>query len=78
MVKVIKDTKHIYKGFEVIGTSYNSVGGWVLGGRHYVEGGVKRNYNIKKKGVFVINPSMIFSKLKYAKEYIDEYLINKD
>lgn len=74
-MKLIKDTAHSYKGFEIIGTTYNSSGGWVLGGRHYVEGGLKRNYNIKKDGCFMINPSVILETLKYTKEYIDEYLL---
>jgi hypothetical protein len=74
-MRLIKDTSHTYKGFEIIGTTYNSQGGWVLGGRHYVEGGIKRNYNIKKDGRFVIHPSAIFETLKFTKQYIDEYLI---
>lgn len=73
-----KDTRHIYKGYEIIGTHFFSSGGYVLGGRHFVDGGVKRNYNIKKDGKFRINPNTIFATLKDTKEYIDEFLIPKD
>ena len=72
-----KDTKHNYRGFEIIGTAYESEGGYVLGGRHYVEGGFKRNYNIKFNGKFVYNPNNIIELLRYAKETIDEYLLKQ-
>lgn len=73
----LKATKHNYKGFEIIGTSYVSSGGYVLGGRHFVEGGIKRNYNIKKDGKFIFNPHNIIETLKFAKEEIDDYLKRK-
>lgn len=72
----MKETKHHYKGFDIIGTHYISEGGYVLGGRHFVEVGFKRNYNIMKNGKYVINPNYIFERLKDAKEEIDEYLEN--
>lgn len=75
----MKETLHKYKGYEIIGTTYTSCGGYVLGGRHFVEGGVKRNYNIKKDGRFVINPKCIFEKLTHAKDEIDRLIkINLD
>ena len=77
-LRTFKETKHNYKGYEIIGTTYLSSGGWVLGGRHYVEGGTKRNYNIKKDGKFRVGPGNIFEKLSYAKEFIDEQLIPRD
>lgn len=73
-----KETTHSYKGYEIVGTHYLSEGGWVLGGRHYAEGGLKRNYNIKKDGKLKVNPNNIFEKLKHAKEFIDEHLIPKE
>lgn len=76
--KTPKETKHNYKGYEIIGTHYISSGGWVLGGRHYAEGGIKRNYNIKKGGKFRVHPNEIFEKLSDAKWFIDEILIPKD
>lgn len=77
-MKTSKETKHIYKGFEIIGTHYISCGGYVLGGRYFVEGGLKRNYNIKKDGKFIVNPYCLFEKLSHAKEYIDNYIIRKN
>ena len=73
----MKNTFHKYKGYDIIGSTRNTIGGWVLGGRHYIEGGVKRNYNIKKDGKFVANPNDIFEQLKHAKAYVD-YLIEKE
>ena len=73
--KTPKQTLHTYKGYEIIGTYYLSSGSIVLGGRHYVEGGLKRNYNIKKDGKFKVNPNDIFEKLSHVKEFIDEHLI---
>lgn len=73
-----KETKHSYKDYEIIGTHYESSGGWVLGGRYYKEGGTKRNYNIRKDGKLVVHPSTIFEKLSHAKEFIDDVLIPKN
>jgi hypothetical protein len=70
----MKNTNHTYKGYQILGRTRITQGGWVLGGRHYVEGGVKRNYQIKKDGKFVVNPNDIFEQLKHAKEYIDEVI----
>jgi len=70
----MKDTHHKYKGYDILGSTRITQGGWVLGGRHYVEGGIKRNYQIKKDGKFVVNPNDIFEKLNHAKEYIDEII----
>jgi len=72
----MKETKHAYKGYDIIGTTYVSEGSYVLYGRYFKEGGVKRNYNIKKNGKYVFNPYNIIEKLSYAKEMIDE-LLNK-
>lgn len=76
-IRDIKETKHNYKGYEIIGSSRLTEGGWVLGGRHYIEGGLKRNYNIKKDGKFRISPNEIFETLKETKEFIDNHLISK-
>ena len=65
---------HKYKGFEIVKSSYVSSGGYVLGGRHFIEGGVKTNYNIKYNGKYVIHKDVIFDKLKYAKDEIDRLL----
>lgn len=73
----MKNTIHKYKGYEILGSTRIIQGGWVLGGRHYIEGGIKRNYQIKKEGKHVVNPNDIFEQLKHAKEYID-YLIDKN
>lgn len=72
--KVIKDTSHKYKGFEIIGTTYQSCGGWVLGGRHYVDGTLKRNYNLKKDGKYILNPNSIYEKLSEMKEEVDRLI----
>lgn len=73
----MKETKHSYRGYEIIGTTFVSDGGYVLYGRHFVEGGLKRNYNIKKNGKYVYHPDTIFEKLKHAKEEIDD-IINRN
>ena len=72
----MKDTTHFYKGYEIIGTFYISSGGWVLGGRHFINGGVKRNYNIKKDGRYIFHTDQIIEKLNYAKEEIDRLINN--
>ncbi len=74
----IKETKHTYKGFVIIGTTRLTEGGYVLGGRHFVEGGIKRNYNIKKNDRYVFNPNEIIETLKFAKEEIDDYIKRKE
>ena len=73
----LKETKHNYKGYEIIGTSRISLGGYVLGGRHFIEGGIKRNYNVKKDGKFIFSPNDIIETLKSAKQEVDEYLTRK-
>lgn len=73
----MKETKHNYRGYEIIGTVYQSSGGYVLGGRHFVEGGLKRNYNIKKDDRYVINPNVIFERLKDAKQEVDRLIEHK-
>ena len=75
--KTPKNTEHTYKGFTIKGTHYLSSGGEVLGGRHFVEGGLKRNYNILKNGKLVINPHCIIETLKDAKLEVDEYIERK-
>jgi len=73
-----KKTEHKYKGFLIKGDQYNTSGGYVLGGRYYVEGGIARNYHILKDGKFVFNPNNIIEKLQDAKEMIDDYLKRKN
>jgi 8-oxo-dGTP pyrophosphatase MutT (NUDIX family) len=70
----IKNTSHNYKGYVISGVSYATSGGWVLGGRHFREGGVKRTYRISKDGHFKIHPSLLIHSLKDAKDMIDEIL----
>ena len=74
---MIKDTKHHYRGYDILGTTYQTSGGYVLGGRHFVEGGVARNYNITKDGKYVINPNTIYEKLYHAKEEVDRLINSK-
>lgn len=69
-----KKTTHKYKGFVIHGTQYNSCGGYVLAGRHFVEGGIKRNYTMTKDGRYIFNPNQITERLKDAKEQIDDYI----
>ena len=73
-MKLIKDTKLLYRGYEIYGGTYISSGNWVLGGRHFKEGGLKRTYRIQKDGVFSIHPSCLITTLGYAKEMIDELI----
>lgn len=69
----MKDTIHHYKGYEIIGTYYETTPKPVLGGRYWTEGGTcKRNYNIKKDNKFVVNPNTIFERLTHVKEFINE------
>lgn len=69
----LKKTIHHYKGFEIHGTQRRTSGGYVLGGRHFVEGGIARTYVITKDGKYIFN-SCVIEKLKYAKEEIDQYI----
>lgn len=71
---MLRDSKHTYRGFTILGRTFRSTGGYVLGGRHFVEGGEKRTYKIVKDGYYVINPSCIISTLKDAKIEVDEYI----
>lgn len=73
-----KKTTHTYKGFVIHGGQVRSSGGYVLGGRYFIEGGIKRNYSITIDGKHIFSPGTIISKLKDAKEEIDEYLIRKN
>lgn len=68
-----KKTLHHYKGFTIHGDQYNTEGGWVLGQRYYIDGGIKRNYIIKKDGKPIFK-FCIIETLKYAKQEIDEYI----
>jgi len=70
----MNETKHIYKGYEIIGTFYESEGTEIFHSGYYRESTIKRNYNIKKDGRYVINPYCIIEKLKYAKEMIEELI----
>jgi len=72
----LKATKHNYKGFTIIGTQYRTSGGYVLGGRHFVEGGIARNYNVLKDGKYIFSPNDLLTTLKDAKEEIDRYIEN--
>ena len=61
-----KHTMHHYKGYDILGT-------------HYTEtrsGANKRTYNIQKGGKYVVTPELILERLKDAKEYVDEELVN--
>lgn len=75
-IRDFKKTEHKYKGFEIKGRQVRTQGGWVLGGRHFVEGGSKRNYLIVKDGMQYYKGCLI-STLKDAKEIVDE-LLNKN
>lgn len=70
----LKETKHNYKDFVIVGSQRSTSGGYVLGGRHYVEGGITRNYHVIKDGKYFFNPNNIIERLKDAKEQIDDYL----
>jgi len=74
---MLKETVHKYKGFEIIGTFYHSSGGYVLGNRCFKEGGLKRNYNIKKDGKYILDPYTIIEKLSHAKEEVDRIIAKK-
>ncbi|MEX0596382.1 MAG: hypothetical protein WD512_07760 [Candidatus Paceibacterota bacterium] len=70
-----KQTKHHYRGYDILGTYYETESRRMLGGRYWSEGGAKRrNYNIQKDGNYVLNPWVIIDKLKYAKEVVDELI----
>lgn len=68
-----KKTEHLYKGYRLLGRQYRTHGGYVLGGRHFIEGGTKRNYLIVKGGMQYCK-GCIFERLKDAKRFIDEHL----
>jgi hypothetical protein len=75
----MKDTIHHYKGYDIIGTTYLTYPRNVRAGNSYrwVDSTVKRNYNIKKNGKYVINPNLILETLKYAKWHIDNVIEKK-
>lgn len=73
----IKETKHEYRGYTIIGSTIRTQGGYVLGGRHFKEGGLKRNYNIMKDGRYIFSKNEIIERLKHAKEEIDDYIQRK-
>ena len=73
----LKKTTHNYRGFTIHGTQYKTCGGYVLGGRHFVEGGIARNYNVKKDGRYIFNPNDLLTTLKFTKEEIDRYITSK-
>lgn len=74
----LKKTTHNYKGFVIQGTQRRTEGGYVLGGRHFVEGGITRQYTVKKDGKYIWNPNDIFGKLTHVKEEIDDYIKRKN
>lgn len=70
----MKETKHTYRGFDIIWSSYEKQGSQIFYTGYYRPNTIQRNYNIKKDGKFVINPSCIFERLKDAKEEIDRII----
>lgn len=72
-MRVFKDTEHKYKEFTIKGRQIRTQGGYVLGGRHFVEGGFKRNYIIVKDNLRYY-PSSIIGTLKDAKEIVDSII----
>jgi hypothetical protein len=68
-----KKTEHPYKGFKIMGGQVSTQGGYVLGGRHFVEGGFQRNYRIIKDNRQYYC-GCIISRLKDAKEIVDDLL----
>jgi hypothetical protein len=75
-MRIIKSTEHSYRGFRLLGRYTTTSGGWVLGGRHYREGGITRNYWIVKDGIRYF-PGSLISTLKDAKELVDD-IINRE
>jgi hypothetical protein len=72
-MKIIKPTEHHYRGFQIKGRETTTRGGYILGGRYFVEGGVTRNYLIVKDGMRYYKGCLI-SRLKDAKEIIDSII----
>lgn len=70
----LPETTHHYKGFVIKGGECTSKGGYVLGGRHYVEPGIQRNYVIWKDGKRIFK-FCIIKTLRDAKAEIDDYII---
>lgn len=70
----MNETKHKYRGFEIIGTTYEKEGSQIFYTGYYRPNSFHRNYNIKRNGRYVINPYIIFEKLKYAKDEVDRIL----
>ena len=71
---MLKDTKHNYKGYEIIGTTYVRSGSQIFNTGYYRDNTIQRNYNIKKNGRYVINPNVLFERLKDAKEEVDRLI----
>jgi hypothetical protein len=72
------DTEHEYKGFRILGRSRWTEGGYVLGGRHYKEGGPTRNYWIVKPDGYMLWPKgQVIPRLKDAKDLVDDHLKRK-
>jgi len=70
----MKETLHKYKGYEIVGTTYEKEGAEIFHTGYYRPSCLKRNYNIKKDGKYVINPNCIFERLKDAKEEVDRII----
>jgi hypothetical protein len=68
-----KKTEHTYRGYHIKGRQVRTQGEYVLGGRHYVEGGIKRNYLIVKDNRQYYS-GCIISSLKEAKEIVDDLI----
>ncbi len=71
---MIKETLHIYKGYEIIGTYYEKEGSQIFYTGYYRSSSFHRNYNIKKNGRYIFKRRVIIEKLKYAKDEIDRLL----
>lgn len=75
---MINETLYNYKGFQIIGTYYEKEGAEIFYSGYYRPNSFHRNYNIKRDGRYIINPFIIFERLKDAKEEIDRILINRE
>ena len=70
----MKETLHKYKGYEIIGTTCVRGGSEIFHTGYYRENTIQRNYNIKQDGKYVINPTVLFERLKDAKEEVDRLI----
>lgn len=70
----MKETTHKYNGFTIKGTSYWSGGVQVLGGRHWTQGGLKREYKIFTDEGKPYMDKYLLRTLSDAKKEIDDCL----